>query len=138
MSAKRNKATAERWVEKIWNRGDMSALDAIVSPDLVLHRRVNTDVQGHAGLKQAVSDFRSGLPDGHFTVDEMIAEGDKLVVRWTLTGTHRGAFAGVAATGKRSTTTGTTTLRFAGGKVAEYWAHWDGLGWLQQIGKTPA
>ena len=79
----------------------------------------------------------SGLPvpDGRFTNDEQIAEGDRVVQCWSFKGTHKGEFFGVPGTGKLVAFTGTTRLRIADGKVAEHWGHWDVIGWLKQVGK---
>ena len=133
-----NKAVAQRWTEEIWNKGDLAALNELVGTDIVFHMGSDPDLRGHAGLKEFAGALRSAFPDGHFTNDETIAERDKVVQRWTMTGTHKGDWLGVAATGKRTSTTGTTTLRIAGGKVAEGWEHFDALGWLKQVGKSPA
>ena len=133
-----NKAVAQRWTEEIWNKGNLAAIDELVATDLVFHLGSNPDLRGHAGLQEFAGAFSAAFPDGHFTNDETIAERDKVVQRWTLTGTHKGEWLGVAATGKQTSSTGTTTLRIAGGKVAEHWAHWDVLGWLQQVGGMPS
>jgi steroid delta-isomerase-like uncharacterized protein len=132
------KALAARWTEEIWNKGNEAAIGPLVSADLVFHMPSAPDLRGHGGLKEFLRAFRGAFPDGRFAIDEAIAAGDKVVLRWTLTGTHKGEYLGVPATGKRTTSTGTTTLRIAAGKVAEHWVHWDATGWLAQVGRAPA
>jgi len=81
--------------------------------------------------------MRRAFPDGHYSVDDLIAEGDKVVLRWTFHATHKGEFLGPAATGKPVTIMGVTTNRIAGGKIDEGWVSADNLGFLQQVGAAP-
>jgi predicted ester cyclase len=128
-----NKALVRRWVEEIWNQKSMAAIDEIVAAEIVQHIPPLADQQGIDALKQFVVAHRVAFPDGRFTED-LIEEGDKVVQRWTFRGTHMGEFMGVAGTGSPTETTGTTTLRIARGKVAEFWVQWDSLGWMQRVG----
>jgi steroid delta-isomerase-like uncharacterized protein len=94
-------------------------------------------VEGPEGLKQLVMMYRTGYPDLVFTIEDLLADGDKVIVRWSCAGTHRGELMGIPATGKRTTTSGISISRFEGGKVVEEWVRWDALGWLQQLGVVP-
>jgi predicted ester cyclase len=90
------------------------------------------------GLKQTIAAAFAGSSDSRFTIDDMVAEGDKVVTRWTSMGTHSGVFMGVAATGKPLTLNGIRIDRIADGKIVEMWAQLDLLGLLQQLGAMPA
>ena len=81
--------------------------------------------------------WRSGFPDIHITIEDEIAEGDKVLSRWTLRGTHKGEFAGTAPTGKHVTVTAMTLFRFEAGKIVEGWDYWDALGFMTQLGLLP-
>ena len=131
-----NKAVAKRWTEEIWNKGNMAAIAELVAADMVFHLG-DRDTHGHAGLKELAEELRAAFPGGRFTNAEQIAEGDRVVQRWTFQGTQDGTFAGYEAKGKTVSFTGATILRIAGGKVAEHWGYWHQLGWLRQIGKAP-
>ena len=82
--------------------------------------------------------YRMAFPDVHFTIDDLIAEGETVVIRWTVTGTHKGELQGIAPTGKHVTVTGMVMSRFAKGKVEEDWINFDALGLMQQLGVVPA
>ena len=133
-----NKAVIRRFMEEIWNRGDLSVIDTLVAPDYVHHRRTSADYKGRAGLQEHYRTFHESFPDGRFTITELVAEGDKVAMAWRFKGTHKAPFAGIAATGKSVEWTGTTMFRLAAGRVAEMSLHWDLLTFLQQIGKAPA
>lgn len=132
--SEKNKALVRRWTEEIWNQGNLSAIDEIVAAEYVHHDPLMPDLRGIGALRQIRATFHTAFPDGRFTELDLIEEGDKVVMRWTLQGTQRGEWIGVAATDSPVEITGTTTLRLADGKVAEHWAHWDSLGWIKQVG----
>jgi steroid delta-isomerase-like uncharacterized protein len=138
MSTEANKTISQRSFEEIWNQGKLDAIDALYDANQVSHG-LGIDVPpGTAGLRQFVSIYRTAYPDTHFTIDDQIAEGDKVVTRWSATGTHRGEFMGIPATGKRVTVTGIAINRIVGGKIVETWNNFDALGQLQQLGVIPA
>jgi steroid delta-isomerase-like uncharacterized protein len=85
-----------------------------------------------------VTVYRNAFPDVHFTIDEQIAEGDKVVTRWTGHGTHKGELAGIPATGKSATVTGMGVDRIVNGKIVESWGIFDQFGMMQQLGVIPA
>src|SRR5918999_254307 len=135
---RRNKALARRWVEGLFNEGNLDVADEILTPDFVLHAPFDPEgLRGPEAVKQFVSAYRNAFPDGHTTIEDQIAEGDKAVNRWTATGTHQGEFQGIAPTGNRVTFTGIDLIRVADGKLTEGWVELDALGWMQQLGAIP-
>ena len=92
---------------------------------------------GPEGTKQLVTVYRNAFPDLRFTIDEQIAEGDKVVTRWTGYGTHKAELVGIPATGKSSTVTGIAIDRIVNGKIVESWGIFDQFGMLQQLGVIP-
>ena len=96
------------------------------------------DVRGIEGLKQFVSMIRSALPDLRITLEDDIAEGNKVVSRWGAQGTHQGELMGIAPTGNHVAITGITIHRIENGKIVEEWENWDALGLMQQIGAIPS
>jgi steroid delta-isomerase-like uncharacterized protein len=138
MSAQENKALARRWVEGLFNEGDLDVADEILAPDFVLHAPFDPEgLRGSGAVKQFVSAYRNAFPDGYTTIEDQIAEGDEAVNRWTATGTHQGEFQGIAPTGNQVTFTGIDIIRVADGKIEEGWVELDGLGWMQQLGAIP-
>ena len=141
MSVEENKAIARRMYEAFGqavSTGNWAALDAVLAADAIDHNPVPGQGPGLEGVKQVFAVFAAGFPDIHFSVEDMIAEGDKVVSRLTMHGTHRGDFQGIAPTGKSITQTGIDILRIVGGKVVERWGEFDNLGLLQQLGVIPA
>ena len=135
--SEQNKA-AVRVVFDTFNGGDLDALDEVVAEDAVDHDPYNPYAsEGRDGLKQLIAGYRESFPDLEVTVEDMIAADDKVVVRWTATGTQQGEVFGVPGSGKRSTVGGIGIDRLEGGRIVESWAHWDALGMLQQLGAIP-
>jgi steroid delta-isomerase-like uncharacterized protein len=135
--SEQNKA-AVRTVFDTFNGGDPDALDEVVAEDVVDHDPYNTFAsEGREGLKQLIAGYRESFPDLEVTIEDLVAEGDKVVVRWTASGTQQGEVMGVSGSGKRSTIGGIGIDRIEGGRIVESWAHWDALGMLQQIGAIP-
>lgn len=139
MSAEQNKSIIYRWVQAGWNEGNLDLADELYGSDYVYHDPMALDLgTGPEAIKRVVQTYRGALPDIHFTVDEMVAEGDKVAWRWTARGTHQGPLLNFPPTGKTATVTGTVISRFAGGKWVEDYNHWDTLGMLQQMGIIPS
>jgi steroid delta-isomerase-like uncharacterized protein len=113
------------------------ALAEVYADDIILHEP-DEDVRGIEGLKQFVSMIRSAIPDLRITLEEDIAEGDKVVSRWRAQGTHQGELMGIAPTGNQVIITGITIHRIEEGKIVEEWENWDALGLMQQIGAIPS
>jgi len=135
-----NKAIVVRYIDEVWSQGNLDTLDEISSADAVGHSPVepNNPVVGIEAGKQTTTVYRAAFPDLHLTIDDMIAEGDKVVVRWSSTGTHQGEFVGIPPTGKQITSTGVVICRIADSVIVETWWAWDALGQLQQLGAIPS
>lgn len=139
MSAEENKAISRRVAEEIFNGGDLDLADELYAPDYILHDpSLPEELHGPDGLKQYAAMILGAFPDARVTVEDQIAEGDKLVDRWTSTGTHTGDFMGIPPTGRRIEISGITISRFSGGRIVEDWYQSDDLGMMQQLGLIPA
>ncbi len=137
MSHEKNKAAVRRWIDEVFNKGNLTVVDELVDPDWVDHNPVPDQKPGIEGAKQAVRLYRTGFPDMVCTIDEQLADGDKVVTRFTVRATHRGEYMGTAPSGRRIDVKGITIDRFAHGKAIETWTEFDALGMLQQIGAIP-
>ena len=129
---RRPKAIVHCLFAECLNEGDLSVADQLVSPDFT-----GPAGKGPEGFKAMISPLRQGFPDLHFTIQDMVAEGSRVVVRWTSHGTHRGMFAGTAPTGRQVSNEGIGIYRVEDGKIVESWSQVDRLGVLQQIGALP-
>ncbi len=138
MAAEENKALVRRVFEEAWNGADFNVFDETNAPDYVLHDpSVPEEVRGIEGIKGFASMFVGAFPDLRFAIEEQIAEGDKVLTRWSSSATHRGELMGIAPTGSRTGVSGMTLSRISGGKVAEDWSNWDALGLMGQLGVIP-
>ena len=133
MPTEEHKALARRWIDGI-NAGRPETSAEVVAPDY----RMNGQPLGQEGARQLSAMLLAAFPDWHGTIEDLVAEGDKVVVRLTYTGTHRGEFWGIPPTGKGFTITSVELYRIADGKVVESWVGSDRLGLLQQLGVIPA
>lgn len=132
-----NKAVIKRWIEEGWNQGKVELADELYTEDFSAWDVDEPDrrLQGKADIKDYVKRTRSAFPDIHFTIDHLLAEGDKVVGAFTIRGTHRGEFAGVAPTGKKVVFKAVDIWRLQDGKIAErYIASIDRLDLMQQLG----
>ena len=120
-------------LEEIWNHGNLMILDERFADDFVGHHQMEED-RGSDGPKNNILPLRTAFPDYHLAVEDEIAEGDKVVIRWTGRGTHTGEFMGIAPTGKQVTFSGISIYRLANCKVIEAWSNSDILGVMQQLG----
>ena len=141
MSAEESKRLMHRFIEE-WNKGDMETLNRViddtVDANFVNHSATNPEEgRGPQGVKRVFGAFRAAFPDGRTTIEDVIAEGDTVVTRWTFRGTHEYEFAGVAPTGRQVTLTGINIDKIAGGKFVERWYQMDMLGLMQQLGVIP-
>jgi len=140
MSTEENKAVARRAYDAFnqgLRTGNLAALDEVIAANMVDHNPAPGQGPGLEGAKQVFTQFFAAFPDLQFTVEDMIAEGDKVASRITARGTHKGDFQGIPATGKQVMQTGIDILRIAGGKIVERWGEFDNLGLLQQLGVVP-
>ncbi len=135
MSETENVAAAKRLYEEVFTGGDIAVLNSIAIDDLVFHDPTMKEFRG--GLqtfKEREAMFFNAFPDKKSTIDDLIPNGDKVVVRWTTTGTHQNELPGVAPTLKPINVSGISILRFDNGKIAEIWQYWDELALLNQLG----
>ena len=135
--AEANKAIARRWVEELWNMGNLAVIDEIVAKDYVDRSPAPGQETDREAIASKVSSFRAAFPDAHFAMTDMIAEGDRVVVPQTFTGTHQGEFSGAPATGNQVTWTGIFIYRIKDGKIVERWGALDTLDFMSQIGAVP-
>jgi steroid delta-isomerase-like uncharacterized protein len=112
-------------------------LDELYATDFVFHSGTGEVIHGLKNCKQSQSDFFSAFPDIHYTIDDIVAEGDRVAARWTMTGTHKGEFMGIPPTNKKVTISAITIDRIAGGKYVEEWLRFDTLDFMQQLGIVP-
>jgi steroid delta-isomerase-like uncharacterized protein len=133
-----NKALARRFFEA-FSTGDVDLLDDVVAEDAVDHDAYNPYAsEGREGAKKVISMYRDAFPDLVMTVDDQIAEGDKVATMWHAEGTHEGELMGYAGTGNRATTHGIAVDRIEGGRVVEAWGQWDVMHLMQVIGAVPS
>ena len=137
LSAEEMKALSRRFVEEGWNQGNLAVFDEGNAPQYVDHGAAPGQGPGAEGYKQAVQMTRAGFPDLHITIEDMIAEGDRVVTRWTARGTHQGEYMGIPPTGKSVEIGGVNIGRVENGKFVENWAYSDQLVLMQQLGVIP-
>lgn len=136
MSTEDNRAIVRRFYEELFNRQDLAVLDELVSSDFI-HRQPGRVVRGAEFFDEVKSGAHFlAFPDFHMTIEDMIAEGDKVVTRWTARGTHQGEAMGLPPTGNEVSWTGVNIIRVVNGKLAEDWEELDLLGLMQQLGGT--
>ena len=136
MSTEANKTLVRRFWEGVFNQKNLAVIDEVCAADCVLHDP-SGPIRGREGLKQFIGMYLGSFPDFHITIEDIIAEGDRVVVRQTTTATHQGELMGIPPTGKRVTLSGIHLTRVADGKMVEEWANDDVLGLLQQLGVIP-
>ncbi len=138
MSVEENRAIVRRFVEEVQSGGDIDAIDELCSPEFINHTAPPGVPSNCEGIKQVMAMFRQAFPDSHFAVEDMVAEGDKVVVRFRGRGTHQGETEAFGPpTGKRMEITGITIKRLSEGKIVEAWTNFDALGMMQQLGLIP-
>jgi predicted ester cyclase len=137
MSVEENKAIARRVVEEIFNKGNLALIPEVYAPNLVFHAPGGQDVKGPEGMKQTVNMLRTAFPDMRMSINNLVAEGDMLVLRYTLTGTHKGPLMGIPPTGKPVTMSGIVMSKIVNGKEVEGWEALDRLSIMQQLGVIP-
>ena len=138
MTTEENKATSRRFLDEVLNRGNLGVIDELTGPNFVDHSLPPGVPAGNEGIKAFFTMFRAAFPDLHYTIEDTIAEGDRLVQRTTAHGTMKGDFQGMPASGKEATWSEIHITRFADGKVVEHWGVVDQLGMLAQLGFAQA
>jgi steroid delta-isomerase-like uncharacterized protein len=136
-SAEENKTIVRRWYQ-VWNEQRLDGLDELYAATWVGHFPQRRELQGVAAHKPLGRTFQVAFPDMQYTVEDLVAEGDRLASRYVARGTHRGELAGIPPTGKAVAMVGLNIHRIAGGNIAEQWAEFDTLGVMQQVGALAA
>jgi steroid delta-isomerase-like uncharacterized protein len=135
MSTSKNKENIRRHVNEVWNKGNTDLLPELIAPNYVAHSIGGTDVKGPEGFKkQMVMAIRTALPDVHYTIDSLVAEGDMVAARYTATGTFTGEVANLKPTGKKVSLKSAVFHRFENGKQVEAWSYSDSLDQSRQLG----
>ena len=135
MRAEDNKVLVRRIWEEIWNLGALDVVDEVIAESYVGYiPAMPGPIRGTEGFKQLIVAYRTAYPDVRVTVEDLIAEGDRVVARWTSHGTNTGDLMGMPATGRAVEVPGISIFRIEGGKVAEEWEGFDTLGMMQQLG----
>ena len=141
MSPEENKALVRRLIEKVWNQGNLAVFDELYAPDFLFHDPGLPQVRTREEDKRWITQTLNIFPDLHITIEDLIAEGDQVAMRWPFRGTNTGALVTpmpLPATGKQVTGSGITIVRLVGGKAVEVWNQRDTLGEMQQLGVIPA
>jgi steroid delta-isomerase-like uncharacterized protein len=128
-----NKELVRRFYKEVYVDWNMALVNEVVSPQFTSHDWPKSSPRGPEGFREFYSAIRSALPDARYEVDDLIAEGDKVVVRWRLLGTHKGDFRGIAATGREIALKGIAIYRVENGKLMERWVVSDLHGLLEEI-----
>ena len=132
-----NEAVVRRAFDEV-AMGDMTTVDEIIAPEFVRHDLAGgPEAHGPDGVKRLIAGLRTGFPDLQTTIDDIFSDGEKVVVRFTASGTHSGPFMGIAPTGRAATWSGVNIYRVSGGRIRETWQLADGLGLLRQLGAAP-
>lgn len=133
------RALFQRYFDEGTNKGDLSVIDDVFAPNYVHHDPANPDsIGGVDDVRFHIGALRGAFPDIAFHVEDMLVDGDKIVVRWYAHVTHLGDYFGIPPTGKEATITGMNTWHLGGGKAIEGWVNRDDLGLLQQLGIIPS
>jgi steroid delta-isomerase-like uncharacterized protein len=137
VSTEENKALVRRFVDEVQSAGNTDAIDEICSHEFVNHSAPPRVPSNCEGVKQLTVMFRQAFPDSYFTVEDMMAEGDKVATRKTFHGTHQGEFMGIPPTGQQVSMGLIDIVRIADERVVEHWSMGDNLGMMQQLGIVP-
>ena len=135
--AERSEALVRRFYEEGWNADNIDVYDELVTEDFVDHQALPGLPPGREGFKQLNAMFRSAFPDIVVNVEDVVAEGDLVAVRWTSTGTHKGPLFGIPATGRAVRVNAMVVYRIEDGRLAEGWINRDDLGMMRQLGVVP-
>jgi steroid delta-isomerase-like uncharacterized protein len=136
--SEQNKTNVRRLFEEVWNQGHVAVADELIAPTYTHHDSSTPDVgRGPESERKRVTVYRHAFPDIRFTIEDLLAEGETVVARWSCRGTHKGELNGIAATGKQFNITGVSIARFTNGKMFEGYVNWDALSLMQQLGVVP-
>jgi steroid delta-isomerase-like uncharacterized protein len=132
-----NKAIIRAYVETVWNQHQLDRADEFMAPDFLDHASLPGQAPGLQGATNKWAMYQTGLPDLRVTINDLVAEGDKVGVRRTYQGTHGGELLGVPPIGRHMQIGGISIFRLAGGKIAESWEQVNLLAMMQQLGALP-
>ena len=134
-----NKNAVRRLIEEVWNKGNLAVADELFSANYTHHDASTPELgRGPESEKKRATLYRTAFQDFRMAIEDTVAEGETVTVRWTCRGNHKGELNGIAPTGKQFAITGISIARFASGKMVEGWVNWDALGLMQQLGVVPA
>src|SRR5215207_1594217 len=138
MSVEDNKAIIRAYVEMVWYRKQLDRAEEVVASDFIDHAPLPGQAPGLEGAKRKWAMYLTAIPDLRVTIEDLVAEGDKVAVRRSYEGTHQGELLGIPATGKQLQVGSISIFRLVDGKIAENWEQLDRLALLQQLGVIPA
>lgn len=136
-SVEENRALVRRFVEELWHEKNYNVVDRLCAPDFVAHDLPAGMSGNREGYKKVATIIHNAFPDIHYTTEDVIADADKVVIRWNSTCTHKGEFMGIPATNKKVSRSGITIYRIVGGRIVEWWNASDLLTIMRQIGVFP-
>jgi steroid delta-isomerase-like uncharacterized protein len=136
--SEKNKRIDRRFYEVVWNEGNYGFVDEVTADDYVYHELPDDIFVGPESMTRNIATMRKAFPDLHFTIEDQIAEGDRVVTRWTAQGTHKALFEGIPPTGKQAVVMGISINRIANGRFVEGWTSFDRLSLLQLLDAVPA
>ena len=136
--SEQNKTAVRRLFDELWNKGNLPVAEELIAPTYTYHDALTPDVgRGPESEKKRVTHYRNAFPDMRLTIEDIIAEGETVVTRWSCRGQHKGELNGIAPTGRQFAISGVTIAHFANGKMVEGYVNWDALGLMQQLGVVP-
>ena len=136
MGIAENKSMARRYIKDFWAAGNLEVASEIVSESFLFHSPLR-ELEGREAIKQFVLAIHSVFSGLEFEIKDLIAEGEKVVIHWTMTGIHSNEFMGIAATGRSISIPGASIVHISGEKVTEAWLHWDRMSLMEQLKSEP-
>jgi len=136
--SEQNKTVVRRLFDELWNKGNLQVADELIAPTYQHHDASTPDLgKGPEGEKKRVNLYRTAFHDFRLNLEDLLADGETVVARWSCRGVHKGELNGIAPTGKQFAITGVTIARFSSGKIVEGFVNWDALGLMRQLGVVP-
>jgi steroid delta-isomerase-like uncharacterized protein len=136
--SEQNKSVVRRLIDELWNKGNLQVADELIAPTYMHHDPSSPDFgKGPESEKKRVNLYRNAFHDLRLNIEDLYADGETVVARWSCRGVHKGDLSGIAPTGKQFAITGVTICRFTDGKIVEGYVNWDALGLMRQLGAVP-
>jgi steroid delta-isomerase-like uncharacterized protein len=136
--SEQNKKVVRSLVDELWNKGNLQVADELIAPAYLHHDPSSPDFgKGPESEKKRVNLYRTAFHDFRLNIEDLLAEGETVVARWSCRGVHKGDLNGIAPTGKQFAITGVTIARLSNGKIVEGFVNWDALGLMRQLGVVP-